>query len=162
MHDTFLVIFIGILAVAVLMQTVLLLRTFLYVRKMSESLLPTIHKVAKKAEIALEKVSEIADNIKPAAQKIADSADIVHNRVVEIDDFLGEVVEKSRQEIAEIQDTLHEVTQRAQEAVGTLSDNVLLPINRINALTRAVKVAAGVFFHRRGKAAASPQDDIRF
>ena len=161
MHDTSMTIFIGILALAVLMQSVLLLLVFLYVRKAGESLLPAIRKISEKAETVLEKVSAIADDIRPITRTMADSADIVHGRITEIDGFLGEVMEKSRQEIVDIQETLHDITQHTREAINTLSDNVLMPINRINAITKAVKAAANVFFHRRDKTAsdASQQDD---
>ena len=161
MHDTSITVFIGILAFAVLLQSVLLLLVFLYVRKVGENLLPTIRKISEKTETVLEKVSVIADDIRPITQTMSESADIVHGRIVEIDGFLGEVMEKSRQEIVGIQETLHDITQHTREAIKTLSDNVLMPITRINAITQAVKVAANVFFHRRDKtsSSASQQDD---
>jgi hypothetical protein len=155
MSEALLAVFTGILALAVLMQSVVLFLAFRHFRKLAENVLPGVKKVAEQAETALEKVSEIADTVKPAAQKLAASATAVHDRVVEIDGFLGEVVENSRREIVAIQETIHVVTERTQEAVNALSDNVLMPITRVNALTQALKVAASVFFRRR-KAASSP------
>jgi len=155
MTDTLLVIFIGILAIAILMQSVLFLLMFLNLRKLIKDLLPQIQKLAEQTEATFSEIKDIAENIRPVAQKLADSAEIIHGRVVEVDGFVGEIVQKSRREIAEIEDTLHVVTKRVQDSINILSDNVIMPINRINALTKAVQVAIGVLFRRQVKEKAN-------
>ena len=151
MTNTLLAVFIGILTFAILMQSVLLLLTFLNLRKLTKDMLSQIQKLMEKTETALATISDIAENIRPVAQKLAGSADVIHDRVVEVDGFLGEIVEKSRREIAGIESTLHVVTKQVQDSISILSGSVLMPINRINALTKAVQVAVGVLFRRRGK-----------
>ena len=151
MTDTLLAVFTGILTIAVLMQSVLFLLTFLSLRKLTKDLLPQIQKLAEKTEATFAEIRDIAETIRPVAQKLADSAEIIHDRVVEVDGFLGEIVEKSRREIAGIESTLHVVTKQVQDSISILSGSVLMPINRINALTKAVQVAVGVLFRRRGK-----------
>jgi hypothetical protein len=164
MSNTLLVVFTGILALAILMQSLLFLLTYLNLRRLSKDLLPHIQKLTKKTETTLAVITDIAENIRPVAQNLAESAEIMHNRVVDVDGFLGEFVEKSRREIAGIEDLLHEVTQRFRGAVDVISDNVLMPINRINALTKAVRVAVGVLFRRREKTdvSESSNDDTIF
>jgi len=151
MNDALLAVFTGILAIAVLMQSVLFLLTFLSLRKLTKVLLPQIQKLAEQTEATFVEIKDIAENIKPVAQKLADSAEIIHDRTIAIDGFLGEVMEKSRREIAGIEDALHVVTQRVQDSINMLSAGIFMPINRINALTKAVRVAADVFFRRREK-----------
>ncbi|MDR0311232.1 MAG: hypothetical protein LBJ21_06585 [Acidobacteriota bacterium] len=169
MTNILLAVFAGVLALAILMQSVLLLLMFLNLRRLGGDLLPKIQKLTEKADATFTTISDIAENIRPFARKMNESADVIHDRVVEIDDFLGEVVEKSRREIAGLEDTLHDVTQLARNAVNTLSENVLMPVNRINALTKAVRVAIGVLFTRRekektdtGASSAGSSDDTIF
>ena len=152
MNNTLLAVFTGILAFAVLMQSVLFFLTFLGFRKLSKDLLPQVRRMADKTEETLVEIKEIAGNIRPVAEKLSDSAEIIHGRVVDVDGFLGEIMETSRREIAGIEDTLHVVTQRLRDSISILSDTILMPVSRINALTKAVRVAAGTFFRRRGKA----------
>jgi len=151
MTDTLLVVFTGILAFAVLMQSAMFLLAFLNFRRLSTDLLPQVQRLTDKTEAALATITDIAENIKPITGKLADSADIIHGRVVEVDDFLGGIVEKSRREFSGIEDSLSEASQRIRETIDILSDNILMPVSRINALTKAVRVAVGVFFKRRGK-----------
>ena len=151
MTDTLMVVFVGVLTFAVLMQSLLFLLTFLSLRRLNKDLLPQVQKLTKKTEETLVVITDVAETIKPVAQKLADSAEIMHDRVVKVDDFLGEIVERSRREIAGIEDTLRDVTQRIRGAIDGLSDTILMPVTRINALTRAIRVAAGVLFRRREK-----------
>jgi len=171
MTDTLLAVFTGVLTLAVLMQSFLFLLVFLSFRRLTKDLLPQIKKLTEKAEATLAVITDIAENIKPVARKMADSAEIIHDRVVDINGFLGEITEKSRREVAEIEDLLHDVTQRFRNAINILSDNIIMPIARINALTKAVRVATGVLFKRRKKektgtpeesSAASNDDTIFF
>ena len=167
MTDTLLAVFIGILTFAILMQSVLLLLTFLNLRKLTKDMLSQIQKLMEKTEAALATISDIAENIRPVAQKLAGSADIIHDRVVEVDGFLEEILKKSRREIAGIEDTLHDATQRIRDTINILSDNILLPVSRINAMTKAIRVAAGVLFRRRPKkdadaSSAGSNDDTIF
>lgn len=170
MHDTLLVVFTGILAFAVLMQSVLFFLMYKSIRQLTvqidslgKDLLKHIGRVSAKVEETLTTIIGVAEVVKPVAQKLAESADIVHSRIVDIDNFLGEVTDKARLEIAGLQDALHEATQRAQDAIGTLRDNLVAPINKLNAITRAVRVAMDVLFRqRKSPSRLSAQDDEMF
>jgi len=151
MTDTLLVVFTGVLTLAILMQSVLLLLTFLNLRKLGKDMLPKVQKLTEKTDATLAAITDIAENIRPVARKLNDSADVIYDCVVEMDDFLGEILEKSRREITEIEDAMHDVTRRVRDSVDALSDNILMPVNRINALAKAVRVAFGVLFRRREK-----------
>ena len=157
MTNTLLAVFTGILAIAVLTQSVLFLLTFLSLRKLTKDLFPQIQKLVEKTEATFTEIKDIAENIKPVAQKLAESAGVIHDRVVEVDGFVGEVVEKSRREIAGIEESLHSASQQIQYLIGALSGGILAPVNRINALTKAVRVAAGVFFRRNKKEKADEE-----
>ena len=160
MSNTLLAVFTGVLAFAVLMQSVLLLMVFLNLRKLIKDLLPKVQKLMEKTEATLVSITDIAERIRPVAYKLAESAEVIHDRVVDVDGFVGEIVEISRREIAEIEDTLHDVTTRMRDAINTLSDNIIMPVSRINALTKAVRVALGVLFRRRVKEKENENEDV--
>ena len=168
--NTLLAVFAGILAFAVLMQNVFFVLTFLGLRRLRKDVLPQIQKITEKTEKTFEAITDLAENVKPVTRDLADSALIVRNRVVKVDGFIEEVMEKSRLEISELEDALHDVTKRIRLAVYMLTDGVIVPVSRINAITKAVRTAAGVLFRRRGKeksgapssSAASGNDAFHF
>ena len=158
MHDTLLVVFTGILAFAVLAQSILF---FLLYKRISQlmaqidglgkDLLRHVGRVSAKIEDTLATITSVAEVVKPIVQKLNESADIVHGRILELNDFLGEVTDKARFEIAELQDSVHNAVQRTQEAIGILRDNLLGPIHQINAVTRAIRAAMDMLFRKRKK-----------
>jgi len=120
MTDILLAVFTGILALSILTQSVLFLLTFLSFRRLSKDLLPQVQKLTEKTEATFVAITDIAESIKPVAGKLADSVEIIHD-----------------------------VTRRTCNTINILNDGVLAPVSRISAITRAVKIAAGVLFRRR-------------
>jgi len=162
MTNTLLAVFTGILAFAVLMQSVLFLLTFLNIRKLAREMIPQVLKLTEKMEETLAEIGGITESIGPVARKLAESAEIIHGRVVDVDGLLGEVIEKSRREIADIEDMLNAVTRRIRDSMNTLGGNILMPVHRINALVKGLRVAAGTLFsrHEKEKADEGASDDV--
>jgi hypothetical protein len=169
MHDTMLVVFTGILAFAVLAQSVLFFLMYKTIRQLtvqidglSKDLLRHIGRVSAKVEDTLATITSVAEVVKPVVQKLNESAEIVHGRILDLNDFLGEVTDKARLEIAELQDAVHEAVQRAQEAISILRDNLLGPIHQINAVTQAIRAAMDMLFQKRKKPSSpsSMEDEL--
>jgi hypothetical protein len=161
MHDTLLVVFTGILAFAVLMQSILFFLMYKVIRQLtvqidglSKDLLKHVGRVSAKVEDTLATITSVAEIIKPVVQKLNESAEIVHGRILDLNDFLGEVTDKARLEIVELQEAVHDAMQRAQEVISALKANLLAPINQINAIIHGVRIAMDVLFRRRNKTAS--------
>jgi predicted nucleic acid-binding Zn-ribbon protein len=156
MHDTLLVIFTGILAFAVLAQSILFFLLYKIIRQLtvqidglSRDLLKHVGRVSAKIENTLATITSVAEVVKPVVQKLNESAEIVHGRILDLNDFLGEVTDKARLEITELQEAVHDAVQRAQEAINILRDNLLAPIHQINAITRSICVVMDMLFRKR-------------
>jgi uncharacterized protein YoxC len=170
MNNTLLLIFIGILACAVLAQSILFFLMYKSMRQLSNrldvlsrDLLKQVQVITKNIEGVLDTVKGVADVLKPVAQKVADSVDIVHERIMDLDRFLGEMSDTARFEIARIQDTVHTATQRVQEAIDAVRDGILTPINQVTAITQALRVAMDVLFrNRRRSSRMTAQDEELF
>jgi hypothetical protein len=169
MHDTLLVIFTGILAFAVLAQSILFFLLYKRISRLTaqidvlgKDLLRHVGRVSAKIEDTLAIITSIADIVKPVVQKLNESAEIVHERILDLNYFLGEVTDKARLEISELQEAVHDAVQRAQEAISILRDNLLTPIHQINAITQAIRVAMDMLFRKRKKPSSpsSMEDDL--
>jgi hypothetical protein len=166
MHETLLLVFTGILAFAVLAQSILF---FLLYKRISQltvqidglgkDLLRHVGRVSAKIEDTLATIMSVAEVVKPVVQKLNESAEIVHERILDLNDFLGEVTDKARLEITELQEAVHDAVQRAQEAISILSSSLLTPLHKINAISRAVRAAMEMLFRKRNKS-SSIEDDL--
>ncbi len=170
MHDTLLMVFTGVLAFAVLMQSLLFFGMYLSIRKMTvlmdslgKDLLKNVEVISSKVGEGLATIKGIAETLKPIGEKLADTTEIIHRRVTELDNFLAETTDTARLEILRIQDTIQFASRRAEEAVELLHRSVLAPVNEINAIASAIRVGLDVLFRRRrNPSGPSAQDGEMF
>ena len=170
MHDTLLTIFTGVLAAAVLMQTLLFFGMYLSIRKMTgwmeglgKDLLRNIEIVSAKVDEGLKTIKGIADGLKPIQEKVTATTDIVFRRVTELDAFLAEATSTARLEILRVQDTIESATQKAEQTLELLQNSIMVPINEISAISRGIRVGLDVLFRRRkNPSGTSPQDEEMF
>ena len=170
MHDTLLTIFTGVLALAVLIQTLLFFGIYRTIRQLTskmdglgKDLIKNVEAISGKVEEGLATIKGIAEGIKPIRDRVAATTDIVHRRVMELDAFLDEATRTARLEILRVQDMIEQASQKVEETLELLRRGILTPLNEINAISRAIRVGIDVLFRRRkGPSSTSPQDEEMF
>jgi hypothetical protein len=167
MHDTLLTIFTGILAFAVLLQTLLFFGIYRSIRELtsrmdglSKDLLRNVDIISGKIDEGLATIKAVAESIKPIRERLSATTDIVYKRVMALDSFLAEAVSTARLEIMRVQDTIHSASEKTAETLELLRRGVVTPLNEINAISRAIRVGLDVLFRRRKS--SSHQDEEMF
>lgn len=169
-HENILLAFTGILAFAVLLQSLLFIGIYRSIRQMNDWLSTWSKEMLKNAQIVSSRVEEgvsaiksTAESLKPITQNLVHATQIVHNRVVEMDEFIGETTRTAQLEFMRIQDTFQLAMRRAEQAIDALKDSILAPISEVNAVVRAVRIGMDVLFRRRrNPSSISAQDDEMF
>jgi methyl-accepting chemotaxis protein len=168
MDNTLLLVFTGILAVVVVIQTILFFGMYRAIRHMSvavdrmgKDLLGHIQVVSGKVDEGVRAIKGIAEGFKPIRDKLEDTTDIIRNRVSELDGFIAEIANTARQEMHRIQDIVQSASEKVEETLELLRKSVLAPFNEINAISRAVRIAMDVLFRRQRKP-GSVQDEEMF
>lgn len=167
MNETLLMVFIGILAFAVLVQTILFFGIYRAIRRMSVYLEDLGKDLRRNAELVSAKVDEgltaikgLAEGFKPVRDKLADATEIIHYRITELDAFLEEATSTARQEIRHIQDSFQAASQKVEQTLETVRKSLLGPLNEISAVTRAIRVAMDVLFRRRRNPSSSQDEEM--
>jgi len=167
-QEILLAVFTGILAFAVLMQTLIFFRMYKTFRRLAEridgisqGLLKNADKVTVKAEETLDIIQDIGNGFMPVKDKVVDAAEILHQRVVKVDDFLEETTDTARSEVERIRDRVEAATNRAEEMLEIIHDGILAPINEITAITRGIRAGFDFLFRRRRKPSRDvPQSEV--
>lgn len=162
-QEILLMIFTGILAIAVLGQTLIFFGIFKAIRQltsrvdsMSQDLLKNVEVVTAKAEETLATIKDIGDGLRPVKDKMVDAAEIIHQRVVKVDDFLEETTSSARSEVQRMQTRIESATSRVEEILAMMQDSVMAPINEISALTHGIRAGFDLIFRRRRKSSNTP------
>lgn len=155
-QEILLAIFTGVLAIAVLMQTLIFFGMYKAIRKLvnridgiSKDLLRNVDKVTAKAEETLTTIEDIGHGFAPVKDKVVDIAEILHQRVLRVDDFLEETTNTAREEVDRVKTRIESATNRAEELLEMMHDSILIPINQINAITRGIQAGIDFLFRRR-------------
>jgi hypothetical protein len=169
LQDTLLMVFTGVLAVAVIIQCLSIFGIYRSIRKMSiwmddlgKDLFRNIENLSSKVDESLNAIKGIAQGLKPIQDNLTVTTAIIHNRVVDIDAFLGEVTGIARTEILRIQDAIDAASSRAQETMELLHNSILTPLNEINAFARAIRIGIDILFRKRKGISNTAQDEEMF
>ncbi len=168
--EIILLVFTGILAVAVLFQSLMFFGIYRSIRKMTQwmdstgkDLLDHVEVIASKVDEGLMTVKELGEGMKPVIGKLVSTTEIIHNRVGNIDAFLSETTDTARMEILRIRDRIESASNKAEEVLSMLHDNVLLPVNELGAVAHGIKAGIDALFRKRKKPSrALAQDDEMF
>ncbi len=125
-------------------------------------MLRNVQVISSKIDEGFSSVKGTAESLKLITQNLSNASQIILDRVVELDQFIGETTRTVRLEFMHLQDTFQLAIRRAEEAVDTLKDSVLAPINEATAVVRAVRTGLDVLFRRRKSPSISAQDDEMF
>jgi hypothetical protein len=167
--ETVLIVFTGVLALAVVIQTFLFFGIYRAIRQMSayvevlgKDLLRNAEVINTKVDEGLTTIKDVAEGLKSIRDKLAATVDVVHNRVTEMDAFLAETADVLRLEILRIQDTIKSASEKAEQTMELLQKSLLVPFNEVGAIARAIRVAMDVLFRRRRNPSGSAQDEEMF
>jgi hypothetical protein len=156
MKDNLLIVFVGILALMVVLQSLYFLGVFIFTRRIyawlqiwGKEIQRNAEHISAKVDEGVTSIQKTAESLKPITQNLVGITQVVHNRVVDLNGFIDETTTAARREILRIQDTVQYASRRTEEAIDMLRDSILAPINEVNAIVRAVRMGLDVLFRRR-------------
>ncbi len=165
-----LVVFTGIVAVALLLQSLAIWGIYKYLRGLSSRLDRTISSLTKTTESISSNLTDLISTARNLAEKfhaieesIGSTTEIVQKRIVQLDGFLEETTDAARLQVARIQEALDSASQRVEETFSVLHDRILAPVNELSAIITGIKVALDVLAGRRRRPVnTSRQDEEMF
>ncbi len=151
--ETALTIFIGIVALALLLQGIALMTIALKLRDLSArmdalstKLTAQIDALAAQADKFLALARDTAEKIHAVQENVSAISRIVHDRVVEVDAFLAEATDVARLQLAKLQDVLDTSSQRIDQTIDTLQTAIIAPVTEVQAIVRGIRTGLEVLF----------------
>ncbi len=169
-QDVLLLIFTGVLAAAVLMQSLVFFGIYRSIRRMvtwmegqSKDIIRNIDVISAKADAALTTIKSVGEDLKPVTERLNTTTEIVYKRVAALDVFLSDTTRTAQLEILRIQDRIESASQKVADTLEILHRSILAPVNEINAITRGISVGINMLFRRKKEfSSTSHQDEEMF
>jgi methyl-accepting chemotaxis protein len=165
-------IFIGVTAVAVLLQAGLLLGMYLAMRKTTTRLESLAEEVKTKALPTIDTARTLIIELNPKLQAIADNVSeatsAVREQVLRVDATVNDVVDRARLQVIRADDLLSRTLDRVEETSEIVHRTVVSPVRQFSGLiqgvTTGIEFLLGHLGRRNGRTRDArrsvPQDEM--
>ncbi|HXU17069.1 MAG TPA: hypothetical protein VN708_18190 [Terriglobales bacterium] len=167
MSNTYLAVFIGITAFAVLLQAGILLGMFFAVRKTSEKLEALAeemkNKVLPTAELAHSMITELRPKIETVMDNVSVSTTVFRTQMERIDATLTDIVDRTRLQVIRADEFVTGTMDKLEETREVVQRTVVSPVRYLSGIAHGLSVGLEAFFgRRRGRNGVNVQQDEMF
>jgi hypothetical protein len=151
-NSRLLMIFVGMVAVAMLAQAIALIAMAIGAAKARKRALAIVDEIQAKALPAIESTQDFVRNYAPRmmtlAENLVETSNIVRNKAVEFDATLSDVNSRARAQTARVDDIVTTVLKGTAEVVHTVQHGVRVPLREFNGLINGLKAGVDVLVGR--------------
>ena len=168
MDDNLLKLFIGLTAVAVLVQAGILVALYFSVRKSAAQMEALATQVTTKAlptlETAQSMLVELRPRIETLAENAAESSTLLRSQLGRIDSTLSDVLDRTRLQVIRADELLNRTMDKVEETTEVVHKTVVSPLRQVSGLMNAISTGVEVFLGQKRrqprKGMGVPQDEM--
>jgi len=164
--NTLFMVFVGVASVALLFQSLALVGMYRAVRnlsnridKVASDIVKDLNALAAKADDVLATVKSVGEGINSVRKNIEETLTIVHNRVENLDSFLGETTDIARLQVLRLQDVIDTSARKFEDAFEILRYSILTPAFEVSAIVRGIRAGMNVLLKKRKNPSRSYHQD---
>ncbi len=163
--------FVGIAALALLVQCIAFVSVAHAIRKLSERVEEMSSAMAKTAEQLGNRVTDLVDTvhataegIKTLQENLTGTSELIHRRVVSIDKFLSEATDSARLQVIRIHEAVDLACRRTEQTINMLYRGVIRPVSEASAIINGLRAGLSVLMRRAQAPVVRPshQDEEMF
>jgi tetrahydromethanopterin S-methyltransferase subunit F len=158
-------IFIGVTALAVILQAGLLLGMYLAMRKTTTRLESLADEVKIKALPAIDSAQSLLADIRPKVQVIAENlvetTATVRGQVQRVDATVNDVVDRARLQVIRADELLSRTLDKVEATSEAVHRTVVSPVRHVSGLVRGVTAGIEFLVAGRGRKNGSSRDPRR-
>jgi hypothetical protein len=147
-QTTLLLIFVGLTALALLTQAIVMLVAFLVVRKLIKSVMSDVQDLRTKAMPILEKSRQTLDKVTPKIESVAaDMAELAHTvkaQSLEFQIMASELLGRVHRQTDRVDNMFTDLLDNVEHASTVVVDSVAKPVRRMNSLLAGAKAFLSV------------------
>ena len=154
--DNLVVTFIGLTAVAIVVQVCVLGGIFVSIKKMASNVERVRFDMDKKIDPALTEfrdvlgdAKQVLQNLHTATENFAGISETVRYQVERVNTVIEDTTDRARDQIARADEVITDAIEKMEATSAVVQQNVLAPIREVSALIRGVSGGLHFLFARR-------------
>lgn len=151
-NSRLLMIFVGMVAVALVAQAIALIAMAIGAAKTRKRVLAIVEEVRAKAMPALDSTQDFIKNYAPKmmtlAENLVETSNVVRNKAAEFDATLSDVNNKARVQTARLDEIVTTVLTGTAEIVTAVQNGIRVPVREFNGFMNGLKAGLDVLVGR--------------
>ena len=147
MHDTVMLWFVVVAAVAIVIQMVILLMMYLAMRQTTHRLEGIAGRLETQTSPVLVTAHAILDDAQPKIAEItsnlAESTATLRASVAQVGEATGEIVDRARLQAERLDELVSNTVDKIEDTTEIVQNSVISPIRRVHAIVKAVSAGVG-------------------
>ena len=165
--------FIGLTALAILLQAGILFALYMTVRATTTRMealagefktktLPTVETAQAMLVDLRPKIDQIVGNVSNIAGTAEDSAQMVRSQMARLDATMNDVLDRARLHVIRADDIVGRTLDKVEDTSDKVQRTVMSPIRQVSGLMQGVSAGVETFFgqRRRSRSEMQPQDEM--
>ncbi|HPQ14690.1 MAG TPA: hypothetical protein PLP04_05645 [Bryobacteraceae bacterium] len=153
---------IVVAAVAIVVQTALLIAMFLTSRRLKQRILEFLAKVEPMAESGQRFLEEARATFGDLSTRTSDLLELTRKQLGRVDEVLAEATTRTRVQMDRMEMVLDDTVNRFQETTSLLQNGIMKPLRQISGLTIGVRTALSALLGARRTVEQATHDEEMF
>jgi len=152
-QDTWLILILILVGLAVLMQAGAMVGIWLTVRKFPEQIEGIRTDIKQRLDPLTQSVTEIVANsrdpLRTITANLAEISQLLQTRSKDVDTMVADLVEKSRGQVQRLDQLVTGVVEKVENTATVVQRQVLVPVQEISAVIHGIRSGLEFLFARR-------------
>lgn len=167
--ETLLIVFIVVTAVAVVIQTGILIALFATFRKSvahMEALATDVHSRAiPTLEAAQSMIAEYRPRLDTALDNLVSTTTLVRQQVSSLEEPVADAVERARMQVVRVDELMTRTLDRVEDTTELVHQSIITPVRRISGVMQGITAGLATLlghsaFSRDRRPASMPKDEM--
>jgi len=168
-HDTVLLVFVIIAALALVAQATIFYGIFDALRQLRQTLersftSGTMRRIDDLSQTIKDFLAESREPVRTMTTNLASVTTMLRERGMQVDAVAAEVIDRTRAQIIRVDQMMTGMVEKVETTADAVGRGVLAPLQEVSAIIKGVQTGLDVFFSRRRAAPVreSTHDDQMF
>jgi methyl-accepting chemotaxis protein len=163
--ETLLIVFVGLTALAFLLQSIAMWRAFGAVREtaerlnaQSEGIQRDIQEISAKLKVTAESLQPLGKAADEISVTLRDVATMVRTRTVDLDQFLQEMIQTGREQALKVDYVVTDTVAKFEETTEIIKRDVIRPVIEISSFIKGLRSGVAYLFGKRSERRRPPDE----
>ncbi len=142
-----LTLFVGLTAVAVLVQAVILVSLYILSRRVAGQVELTLSQLRE----LMPSLKTVTENLKTVSEDVVEIGSVAREQFHRVEEMVGETGQALQSQLEKVDNMSREVAERVNETVDVVQDSIIRPVREVGALARGLTKGLEVFLNRKNR-----------